>query len=337
MQQRNFIQTQRQNQISWRESNVSTAEWGYQNGGKYEHVIPRGNWIETVYQPIRAELTTYLIEKKVKEHTGVHNLMSSWILSANLYFPVLSSEVFRILMLQFLQERISNEITELVDIQLEFAFDYGDALHPSLLLGEMDGSRGSGQTSPDVAFLVKTKKGDGIILTECKYSEHSFYSCSARTVKGRQEKPDNPDPKRCMEVLTGDGYKSICHQSVWGRKYWGNLQLSEMAHSKIKRCPAATDGYQLFRQQSLAEGIARCGKYDLVASTVAFDGRNSNLISCLKTTGINDFQTGWCELWTGKAIFKTWHHQEWVHFVRTHQKDGCCNDWLNYMKSRYGY
>jgi hypothetical protein len=89
-----FIQTQRQNQINWRKTNISTAEWGYQNGGKYEHIIPKSNWIETVYQPIRHELNNYLVEKKVKEHTGVHNLMSSWILSANLYFPVHSSEVF---------------------------------------------------------------------------------------------------------------------------------------------------------------------------------------------------------------------------------------------------
>ncbi len=337
MQQNNFIQTQRQNQINWRKSNISTPEWGYQNGGKYEHIIPKDKWTETVFHPIRDELTTYLEEKNVKEHTGVHNLMSSWILSANLYFPIRSSEVFKRLMLQFLQQKVSQEITELVDVQLEFAFEVGDNLHPSLLLGEMDGSRGSGQTSPDVAFLVKTKKGNGIVLTECKYSEHSFYACSARSVKGREEKPDNPNPKRCLEALTEDGYKSICHQTVWGRKYWDNLELSETAASKIKRCPAATGGYQLFRQQSLAEGIARSGKYDLVASTVAFDGRNNDLITCLKTTGINDFQNGWAELWKGKALFKTWHHQDWVVFVKERKMDGSCNDWLNYMNKRYGY
>jgi hypothetical protein len=240
-------------------------------------------------------------------------------------------------MLQFLQVRVSSDITELVDIQLEFAFDANNNLHPSTLLGEMDGSRGSGQTSPDVAFLVKTKNGDGIVLTECKYSEHSFYPCSARTVKGREEKPDNPDPKRCLEVLTEDGYKSICHQTVWGRKYWNNLSLSDSAQSKIKRCPASTGGYQLFRQQSLAEGIAQSGKYNLVASTVAFDGRNKDLITCLKTTGIDDFQSGWNELWKGNALFKTWHHQDWVAFVRKNQKDNNCSDWLSYMNERYGY
>ncbi len=337
MQQNNFIQTQRQNQINWRKTNISTAEWGFQNGGKYEHIIPKSKWIETVYLPIRKELTTYLVEKNVKEHTGVHNLMSSWVLSANLYFPVRSSEAFKILMLQFLQEKISKDITEIVDIQLEFAFEANNNLHPSTLLGEMDGSRGSGQTSPDVAFLVKTKNGDGIVLTECKYSEHSFYPCSARTVKGREEKPDNPDPKRCLEVLTEDGYKSICHQTVWGRKYWNNLSLSDSAQSKIKRCPASTGGYQLFRQQSLVEGIAQSDKYDLVASTVAFDGRNNDLITCLKTTGIADFQSGWGELWKGKALFKTWHHQDWVAFVRKNQKGNNCSDWLSYMNERYGY
>jgi hypothetical protein len=337
MQKNNFIPTQRQNQIIWRKTNISTSEWGYQNGNNYPHIIPKEKWTETLFPPIRTELKSYLKEKGVKQHTGVHNLMSSWILSANLYFPVRSSENFKSLILHFLQEKVSDSITELINTQLEFAFEDDNVLHPSFLLGEMDGSRGSGQTSPDVAFLVKTKGGNGIILTECKYSEHSFYACSARSIKGREEKPDNPDPKRCMKLLTEDEYKSICHQTVWGRKYWDNLRLSKSAHSKIKRCPAATGGYQLFRQQSLAEGIAQSGNYDLVASTVAFDGRNNDLITCLKTTGLNDFQSEWSEIWEGKALFKTWHHQDWVAFVRKHQEGGECNEWLSYMNERYGY
>lgn len=47
-------------------------------------------------------------------------------------------------------------------IELEYA-EVGE-LHPSTLLGELGGSRGSGQTSPDFAFLVNG--GRGLVLTE---------------------------------------------------------------------------------------------------------------------------------------------------------------------------
>lgn len=105
----------------------------------------------------------------------------------------------------------------------------------------------------------------------------------------------------------------------------------------MKRCAAATAGYQLFRQQALAEGIANSGRYSLVASTVAFDERNTSLKGCLRTTGIDDFQTGWGKLFDGKALFKTWTHQQWVKFVRDNQVNGELDDWLNYLNKRYNY
>jgi hypothetical protein len=58
---------------------------------------------------------------------------------------------------------------------------------------------------------------------------------------------------------------------------------------------------------------------------------------CLRSTGIDDFQTGWGKLFDGKAIFKTWTHQQWVQFVRGNQKDGEFNKWLEYLSERYGY
>ena len=138
------------------------------------------------------------------------------------------------------------------------------------------------------------------------------------------------DPDSC-------NYESICHQTVWGRKYWSLLKLSGTGKNTLKRCPAATAGYQLFRQQSLAEGIMHSGDYSLVVSSVAFDNRNEGLKRSLKRTGIADFQTGWGEIFEGKAKFKTWTHQEWVQFVRENQIKGEFNDWLNYLKERYNY
>lgn len=202
----------------------------------------------------------------------------------------------------------------------------------------MNGGRGIGQTSPDVAFIVKTRQGTGLILTECKYTEHSFYGCSARRRTDRGDKPGNPHPEKCLQSAATCNYEAIpCHQKVWGRKYLDNFKLSTNGKSVLTRCPAATAGYQLMRQQALANGIKESGRYDLVVSSVSFDSRNNTLIGCLKTTGIPDFQTGWSKIYEDGAGFITWYHQDWVQYVRDNQKNGAFDGWLKYMNERYGY
>ena len=332
-----FKKLQRENMIIWRESNISTQEKGFQNGNSYDHVIPGRIWKENLWNGIRVTLPQYLEDEAIQPHTGKNNLLSSWVNCANLYFPIRNNESLKQLMLGFLQQNISDQITEITEVELEFAFKKGDSLHPSILLGEQDGNRGSGQTSPDVAFRVKTKGGKGLILTECKYTEHSFYSCSARRKEDKGDKKGNKHPERCMLVANECDYKSVCHQTVWGRKYLDIITFSNNLITKLKRCPAATAGYQLLRQQALAEGIAIDKSFNLVASTVAFDERNYALIGCLRTTGVENFQKGWGELFDGKAIFKTWTHQEWVEFVRTNQKNDEFKDWLSYLNERYNY
>ena len=334
---KDFTTEQRARQIAWREQNISTHEWGVYKEKQYEHIIPKASWEETLWGGIRSTLPIYLKQKKVKAHTEVHNLMSSWVLAANLYFPIGDNKVFNDLMLQFLKSKISTDITELCHVELEFAFPEGDQLHPSPLLGEQNGNRGYGQTSPDVAFHVKTNKGNGLILTECKFSERSFSSCSVRRKEDKGRRKGNPDPKQCLKATTEVPHWDNCHQAVWGRKYWNHLKLSEQGIRTFKRCPAAIAGYQLFRQQSLAEGIIKSGRFDLVASTVAFDGNNETLKRSLKLTGVNDFQADWASLFEGEAIFTTWTHQEWVQFIREHQTDPLQADWVKYMKDRYGY
>jgi hypothetical protein len=334
-----FSEDQKKKMVIWRKGNISSPENGFQNGKAYDHIIPKNLWKETLWSGVRKEsvLPKYLLDNNIQAHAGTHNLVSSWVNSANLYFPIRNNESLTKLMLEFLKRHVSDQITEITDVELEFAFPKSDELHPAILLGEMDGSRGSGQTSPDVAFRVKTIDGEGIILTECKYTEHSFYGCSARKIDEESKRINNPDPDRCMKRVQDCDYSLVCHQTVWGRKYLSLLKISEFGKTKLGRCPAATAGYQLLRQQALAEGIAQNGRYSFVASTVAFDNRNADLKGCLRTTGIDDFQTVWGELFKGKAIFKTWTHQEWVQFVRDNQINGEFDNWLEYLNERYGY
>jgi hypothetical protein len=112
--------------------------------------------------------------------------------------------------------------------------------------------------------------------------------------------------------------------------------VSDKARRTLKRCPAATAGYQLFRQQALAEAIAKSGSYKLVVSSVAFDERNDTLIGSLRTTGLGDFRA-WGDLFEGQARFVTFTHQQWVSYVYAHGDAGEWGDWLTYVGRRYGY
>jgi hypothetical protein len=331
----NFHDIQKKSQITWRKGNILSTELGCHCGKKYEHIIPSECWRETLWYEIRGELPKYLSKNNIQSHRDTNNLLSSWILSANLYYIVNINSSFKKLMLGFLQQHISEKITNIVEVELEFAFN--GELSPKEILGEQGGKRGFGQTSPDVAFIIDKGNGKGIIFTECKYTEPSFYQCSARSTKSTKRRKANPDPKRCINKAKACNYKNICHQTVWRRKYWNNLTLSKYGEEILTRCPAYTSGDQLFRQQSLAEGIAKTNIYDLVVSSVAFDGRNNSLINCLKATGIKDFTDGWDKLFTGNALFRTWTHQEWVEYVRVNGTESIHQEWVNYLNKRYGY
>ncbi len=320
-------------QINWEDE---PNKWGSYNKKGYSHIIKKNKWHQLLWEGIQADLKKYL-NTGIQPHTSVNNLLSSWVAAANLYFPTKTNDAFKDLLLGFLKSKVSSDIMKVNEVELEFAFT--GKLSPDILLGEKGGNRGSGQTSPDVAFLVETKNGKGIILTECKYTEHSFYPCSARRKKDRGNKKGNPAPHKCLSQASSCNYKKIpCHQTIWGRKYMGNFDISEYGKKVLTRCPAATAGYQLFRQQALANGIKKDGDFDLVVSSVSFDNRNTSLISCLKTTGIADIKRNWPNVYVHGADFITWHHQEWVDYVRKHYKSSKeIKNWLLYMQNRYGY
>ncbi len=326
-------------QVSWRRRHLASQEPGSQNGERRDWILPADLWEEGLWKGIRSSsdhsLPRYLDDNRVEKHGGAHNLKSSWILCANLYFPF--QRDLRMLA-GFLRERVATEIEAVEAVELEY--EEAKPLDPQTLLGEPDGGgRGANQTSPDVAFLVRTPKGRGLVLTENKFVEHSFYPCS-----GRKPEVGNPDSDRCLELRSLlDDLPGRCWQMGWeqgtrkNRRYWDHVRLSKEAAERLNRCPAATAGYQLFRQQALAEGIAASGRYDLVVSCVAYDASNETLRGCLRSTGVERFPDGWGRLFEGKARFATFTHQQWVAWVRAHDHDSRWADWLGYVAERYGY
>jgi hypothetical protein len=189
-------------QVEWRNNpkNGLCQEQGWQNGRQYPWILPSPKWEESLWPGIRDgtsnSLPAYLAQSEVQAHQGKHNLKSSWVMCANLYFPFGATEEGRALLASFLRCHVSESVVSVDKLHLEYA-EEGE-LHPSNLLGEMGGKRGSGQTSPDLAFTVNS--GKGLVLVENKLVEHSFYPCSARRRKGNPEHPGNPDPDRCLRM-----------------------------------------------------------------------------------------------------------------------------------------
>ena len=325
-------------QTAWRERHIHTREQGSQNRRSYPWIIPREHWEEGLWSGIRSgtdhALVDYIEASGIQKHQGVHNLKSSWVLCANLYFPHRSDP--RILA-TFLADRIDRRIVKVDRLELEWAED--QPLDPTTLLGERKGRRGANQTSPDVAFVVGLADGGtGLVLTENKLVEHSFYACSGRTVD------DNPDSSRCLNAQAViDDPGTQCHQLNWetdsrkNRRYWDHLIVSDAGRDALRRCPAAFAGYQLFRQQALAEAIAASGRYDLVVSSVAYDDRNDRLVHSMRRTGVDNFAKDWGRLFEGRARFAAFTHQEWVRWVADNDQSNQWGAWLEWVGERYGY
>ena len=302
-------------------------------------IVPRDLWEECLWPGIRRRsdnpLAAYLKQEKVNEHSGVNNLKSSWVLCANLYFPFRRTEQDRNLLAAFLRQHVARQIESLDAIELEYAEEEDGDLHPSRLLGESGGSLGTGQTSPDLGLIVNG--GRGLVLVESKFTERDFDSCSAHDHEGSAKREGNPDPDRCNHpmVVLGDP-AGQCHQSAWGRRYW-DLLAAVANHEVLETmpcCPAARRGYQLFRQTALAEGIARSGKYDLTVSAVVLDERNDDLNECLRKLGLPDLRE-WETVFKGHAAFAVFTHQQWVGWVREHDREGRWREWLSWIGDRY--
>ena len=335
-----FNQEMEAAQVAWRKHHVKTRDQGWQNGKQRPWILPAPRWEDGLWPGIRSgsqnPLQSYLDTTGVQKHQYVHNLKSSWVLCANLYFA--HRQDMRLLG-RFLAERIDQRIVRIERLELEYAED--PPLDPTTLLGEPQGKRGAHQTSPDIAFIVTLKTGGrGLILTENKFTEHYFYPCS-----GRKKEHGNPDSGRCLDAQAViQNPAAQCYLLNWetgqrkNRQYWQYLNISRSGRRTLRQCPAATAGYQLFRQQALAEAIAqKSDAYDLVVSAVAYDTRNTALTQSMKSAGISNFSTDWAALFDGQTRFASFTHQDWVHWVRTHGANGQWANWLGWVAARYGY
>jgi hypothetical protein len=334
---RDFDREMTDHQVRWRREHVSTQEPGVQNKVTRPWLLPRWAWEESLWPPLRGtapeSVHAHLTARRIARHSGCHNLKSSWVSGVNLYFTFGRSEAGRALLAGFLAAHVDPRVRSLESLELEWAGDR--ELTPRTLLGETGGRRGRGQTSPDLGLVAN--RGDGLLLVENKLVEHSFYACSARTGSGSATRPGHQDPARCDDAAALVAHPSLCHQHALGRRYWSWLhdRIDAEASTGLARCPAATAGYQLFRQQALAEALASSRRYGFVASVLAVDGRNERLARCLAPCGLADVRD-WGRLVHGRASFAVFTHQEWAAWVRAHDPCGAWAHWSTWIARRYG-
>lgn len=326
-----------QSQVRWRRDNVDTADQGVQNKVTYEWLLPRWAWQQGLWPPLRGEgpgsLQAYLTARRVRPHSGVHNLKSSWISGVNLYFPFGTTGEARTLLAGFLRDYVDARVRGVDALDLEWSGDL--ELSPRTLLGETGGVRGAGRTSPDLGLSLNG--GGGLLLVENKLVEHAFYRCPARSGSGSVRQPGNPDPARCDDVPALLADPGRCHQASWGRQYWERLYdaIDADAFASLGCCPAARAGYQLLRQQALAEALARTGRYGFVVSVVALDARNVALTRSLRPSGLPDVRD-WGRLFRGRASFAVFTHQDWTAWVRARDPEGSWRAWAGWIAGRYG-
>jgi hypothetical protein len=343
-----FQTTVQDHQVKWRRDNKSLLQvFGLYQGKEYEHLFPADQWLLGVWEPIRHGLDQYIEAVGIQPHTQKHNLKSSWIQSANAFFPFKMNADMRRMLCSFLSRQLNLKISSKVSSieAIEFEYSAPGRLEPKRLLGEQGGTRGSNQTSPDVAILFGCDDGrSGIYLIENKYTEHHFYGCSAAkktlgSTHKQQGLPPNTNPERCNDLMgILEKPQAMCQQETWNRHYWKILwdTFDPGATETVSRCPAMKDGYQLFRQQALAQGIAYSGLFDIVVSGVAYDERNAPLIQCLKDVGINDFAQDWGDLFQTDVIFHCFTHQDLISWV-TRSTKSFGKQWGKYMNERYDY
>ena len=335
-----FRDSMHADQMAWKARRLPhVLDAGWWMGRQYDHILPRRASAENLWPGLRDGgvrlLEPWLAAHAVQPHKGRDNLLSSWTLCANLYFPFGGSPEARALLAGFLRAQTGLPVAGVRAVELEYALP---APHdPGTLLGERDGKRGANQTSPDVAFELTLDDGrDALVLTEVKFVEHSFYDCSGCKALSADERRST-----CWDLahVLADPANRCAHAATRGRRYWDHLAgpLNEAAAAaRTRRCPATSGGYQLFRQQALAEALARTSDLAAVVSSVACDARNTGLLASV--SGVADVRTGWGPMFAGRAGFVVWSHQAWFRWVaEAEDTPAWAADWLEWVGDRYGY
>lgn len=315
-------------QIRWRKRHLpGVIGWGAWANKHYEHILPWEDRFFGLWPGIRSDVLGYLEEGLISPHPSWHHLNSSWTLAANAFFPFRSCQGGQELLASFLAAHVAPEIVGVSEIELEFQdpppFDQES------LLGETGGRRGQGQTSPDVGVKVTDETGArGVVLFEVKYKESDFEDCS------QYKKLEGGERSACHGLRSLIADPGRCPFTESGRRYIPILRAAlsaGMRGSADRPCPAANGGYQLARQQALAEALVAAGAYGFAISTVIVPMANNPIHRIDQTSTLSD----WGSIFDGQSRFVTVHFEDLLGYVESTDGPAWTAEWVDYMRSRY--
>ena len=108
-----FNRRMEEDQVEWRNRHIANQQPGSQNRKTRPWILPQNLWEDGLWVGIRRSsdhpLQRYLDAEEVQKHGGAHNLKSSWILCANLYFPFQRDLP---MLAAFLQDHVAAEMGE---------------------------------------------------------------------------------------------------------------------------------------------------------------------------------------------------------------------------------
>jgi len=330
-----FDRRVRESQVRWRTAYLPhIPERGTFGGDEYDHILPAERWMAHVWPEIEMRLTEYLNSTGVKPHTYRNHLNSSWVLAANLFFPFAVLPGGHELLGAVLAQELHLPVASLLSVDLEFADD--PPRDQATLLGETRGSRGANQTSPDVGIRYQDHDGHQcLVLIEVKYTESDFQTCS------EYKKLEAGSREPCLNLAGLLNEPGSCPFTAKGREYVRLLQeplRSAADHlANVSACPAAKGGYQLFRQQALAEALIEAGAYRQATSVVAWTTANDALSRALDSVTSDGLELGeWGELFGGESNFASLEHETLLDTVEASPGRPDWSDrWIEYMRGRY--
>ena len=137
-----FYEAAKAHQMKWRSNGLpDLTALGTHRQKEYRHLLPKDDWLRGLFRPIQEPLKKYISDERIQPHSHKHNLLSSWMLCANLYFPFRGNKDGLRLLSAFLASKLRIDKWEIEGLELEYSAE--PPLDPGTLLGETRGRRGA--------------------------------------------------------------------------------------------------------------------------------------------------------------------------------------------------
>lgn len=321
-----FDKRMREQQARYKTVTLGITAQGKWRGKEYPHILPEDKWDLNLWDGIRKEAQFYFNDNNIGWHKDKHNLLSSQIMCANIFFPLKQH-------LDVLKPWLSNhfhDVGNVVDLDFEYIGPKGKNYFNE------NGGRGQNRTSSDVSITwLDSAKRKNMLLLEFKFTESAFGECG---------KQNNPDRSRCLSSeKVVNSPQTQCYRTEVGRTYWDIILRNDSPFRREtltteKYCPFRYDFYQLMRNQLLAHCIQldREAGFNRVEFGVIYHADNDKLLRMSHPfDGERNPLMAWTSMLKNPDSFNSLTVQDILSTIEA-GLPGDLTGWRTYLEKRYG-